>query len=362
MGGRIRTIKPELLEDLATAGLSDAAARLLIGLFLLSDDYGRFRAEPELLRSQVWWKSTPTRSIDEALSELGVKLVTFYTVDGQRYGSIRGWGKHQKVDHPAKPRIPAPPSQSSRDSREIPETLAPDLRPWTMDHGPPTEEREPDPDARAHEPAHVAKSEPEPSPESRVRTVEPVPVRMAAMLPPPNDIPITDEMRANCAMAGVREPTLLDVAKCLANGRKHGHERVDWGSELVSWMLKQPRFDREMLVLHKPPLVQVSDEDREAYERGIEAGARGPMAVLWSDQDRASLELGINKFARYDDGEPMRGPRRLEWIEAAASDFMRAVPPNEAKFFSQYRASGWARWLTQDEIKQRRAREAVAVP
>jgi two-component system sensor histidine kinase BaeS len=37
MSGRIRTIKPELLDDERTATLSDAAFRLFIGLILLAD-------------------------------------------------------------------------------------------------------------------------------------------------------------------------------------------------------------------------------------------------------------------------------------------------------------------------------------
>ena len=34
MSGRIRTIKPELLEDAITAGLSDSAFRVFVGMIL----------------------------------------------------------------------------------------------------------------------------------------------------------------------------------------------------------------------------------------------------------------------------------------------------------------------------------------
>jgi hypothetical protein len=62
--------------------------------------------------------------------------------------------------------------------------------------------------------------------------------------PPPKDIPITEEIRANCAIAGARVPTPADVVECLAYARKQGYQRRDWGAELVSWMCKSKRFDR----------------------------------------------------------------------------------------------------------------------
>lgn len=64
-----------------------------------------------------------------------------------------------------------------------------------------------------------------------------------ASLPTPDDIPITEAIRASCAMAGARAPTGEDVVACLANARKKGHIRVDWASELVSWMVRGKRYD-----------------------------------------------------------------------------------------------------------------------
>jgi hypothetical protein len=144
VSGRIRTIKPELLEDAVTAGLSDAAFRLFIGVILLSDDYGCFRAEPAFLSGQIWWKSVATVPIESAITEL-TSLIEWYVVKGQRYGHIRNWEKHQKVSHRGKRRIP-PPSETPFESPETlanvsgdsPEGLVPDLRPMeykTSDHG-----------------------------------------------------------------------------------------------------------------------------------------------------------------------------------------------------------------------------------
>lgn len=42
---RIRTLKPEILEDARTAGLSDAAFRLFVAMIVLADDHGNLRAD-----------------------------------------------------------------------------------------------------------------------------------------------------------------------------------------------------------------------------------------------------------------------------------------------------------------------------
>lgn len=128
MSGRIRTIKPELLEDAITAGLTDTAFRLFIGCILLADDYGNLRYEPAWVRVQVLWKRPVSdEAFTAAMGELDA-LITAYEVKGQRYGAIKNWDKHQKVSHPGKPRVPARPETLPKPSGEPPETLVPDLR------------------------------------------------------------------------------------------------------------------------------------------------------------------------------------------------------------------------------------------
>ena len=112
MSGRIRSIKPELLEDAATAGLSDAAFRLFVSMILMADDFGCLRAELALLRARVWWAKDPSQPIPETIVELN-GLVLFYEVDGQRYASIRGWGKHQRIDNAGKRRVPSPTDEAA---------------------------------------------------------------------------------------------------------------------------------------------------------------------------------------------------------------------------------------------------------
>lgn len=127
---RIRTIKPELLEDERTALLPHAEWRLFISLLLLADDYGNFRAAPERVRGAALW-GHPAEDAARLLAGLEkVSLIRLYEVDGQRYGHVSGWDKHQKVDHPGKPLCPPEPERLSSNPRESlakeSETLAPD--------------------------------------------------------------------------------------------------------------------------------------------------------------------------------------------------------------------------------------------
>ena len=140
MPGRIRTLKPELLEDEKTAGLPDDAFRLFVSLILLADDYGNARANAIWLKGQVWWCLEHSGDIPEMLRRLsGVSLITVYEVNGQSYLHVNGWEKHQKISHKGKPRIPSIKESLQKHSGDRPDDFRPDLRPHTTDRIPPTE-------------------------------------------------------------------------------------------------------------------------------------------------------------------------------------------------------------------------------
>lgn len=149
MAGRIRSIKPEILDDEKTAALSHLEWRLFVSVWLIADDYGNFRGDPTFVMGQVLWAAGESpRSVAGALEGLQkVSLLTRYMVRGQTYFHVNGWDKHQKVSHPGKARMPgqdeADPeykecfSESSggppESSGGIRESLLPDLRPPTSD-------------------------------------------------------------------------------------------------------------------------------------------------------------------------------------------------------------------------------------
>lgn len=159
MTGRIRTVKPEWLEDELLAAGSDEARVLSIGLILLADDYGNGRASIATIAASVWrfalerddGANAPEilAKASRAFRELLVMgFVGSWAEGGQRYFAIKNWARHQKVDHPGKPLVPKPPehaffeeandSRYAREhvastSRAIRETVAPDQRPTTND-------------------------------------------------------------------------------------------------------------------------------------------------------------------------------------------------------------------------------------
>ncbi len=168
MSGRIRSIKPEVLEDEEATNLSDPAWRLWVASWVLADDHGRFRAGLKILAAAVWHNTGRLKKTEKALKELvDKKFVRLYRVENQTYGELkqRSWRAHQRIDHPGKPRVPVPsdsdyldgnPRTTPVNGARHPETLAPPVeslddsrlsrtraRPPTSDLIPPTDDPEP---------------------------------------------------------------------------------------------------------------------------------------------------------------------------------------------------------------------------
>jgi len=142
MAGRIRTIKPELLDDSKAGRLTDGSWRLWVSSWLLADDYGNFRADPSQLAGQVFWGSPrSSENLRESLRELEESgMLIVYTVNDQQYAHITGWGKHQRIDNAGKPRCPKL-NEGEKVRGDSPRVSAnPGLS--RLDHRPPTTERE----------------------------------------------------------------------------------------------------------------------------------------------------------------------------------------------------------------------------
>jgi hypothetical protein len=155
-GVRIRSIKPEWLEDERLALASPVARVMSVALITLADDEGRGRGNLTTLGGRVFpGSANPREDSAKALEELArLRYVVLYESDGQSYFQIRNWAKHQRVDRPTPSRIPAPPDgneetvaipttltplanlrESSRTLGEASGTFAPDLGPRIMDLG-----------------------------------------------------------------------------------------------------------------------------------------------------------------------------------------------------------------------------------
>lgn len=230
MSGRIRSIKPEVLDDAVTAGLSDSAFRLFIAAIVLADDYGRLRAEPGWLRGQVYWsRDVSSSAIGKTLEELE-PLIQFYDVDGQRYAEIRNWSKHQRVDRPGKPRIP-PPSESSRDSRESlakpscdpRETLATDLRSPNIGSG--------------NGSGPLARLEPESK--TRLKVAKPRPAGTTI----PKDWTLSPALKAWASNQGIAIADATSLSDAFLDywlqqdpSRNKGASKVDWDAAYRTWV------------------------------------------------------------------------------------------------------------------------------
>jgi hypothetical protein len=121
MSGRIRTVKPEWLEDELLAAASDEARVLSVGLILVADDYGNGRASIATIAAEVWryaLERDDGANAPEILAKasrafrelLAIGFIGTWTEGGQRYFSIRNWARHQRVDKPGKPLVPKPPT------------------------------------------------------------------------------------------------------------------------------------------------------------------------------------------------------------------------------------------------------------
>lgn len=135
MSGRIRSIKPEWLEDELMSAASSDARVLSIALILMADDYGNGRCHKANVAGRVFPSScdspeallrTYTR-FEEALREVcAMRFAGVYQVGGQHYFTIRKWQEHQKVNHPGKPLVPSPPEDFWNSSCEPLASLLPD--------------------------------------------------------------------------------------------------------------------------------------------------------------------------------------------------------------------------------------------
>lgn len=117
MSGRIRTLKPEWLEDERFNACSDSAIRLAIVFLSLVDDDGRVRISTKALGMAGWkWcdlivdKTAHARSAAQEL--VAARWVIAYQVGEYEYWQIRTFSQHQKIDKYRPSKLPAPTAES----------------------------------------------------------------------------------------------------------------------------------------------------------------------------------------------------------------------------------------------------------
>lgn len=77
--------------------VSEGAENLYYRIYVSTDDFGRFHADPKILKGQIYTlRNVPISTIEKRLNELmAVGLVNAYENDGELYLEIVGFEKHQ---------------------------------------------------------------------------------------------------------------------------------------------------------------------------------------------------------------------------------------------------------------------------
>ena len=104
------------------------------------DDFGRFRAHPSLVKGEIFPYDDDADVAGWLLELVKAGVVVLYTVNGQRYGFVRNFAEHQKIDRRAASRIPPAPGEDREAPATIPSASA---------------DPEPTPAAEPAEPAHI---------------------------------------------------------------------------------------------------------------------------------------------------------------------------------------------------------------
>lgn len=298
---RIRSIKPEILEDEAAASLSSDAWRLWVSMWVMADDVGRLRAADKFLKAKVFWGRSDV-DCHAALAELvAAGFVHLYKVDGQWFAEVRNFRKHQRIEKPQPPKYPGP------DKAEEVATI---------------EERGEMSFVTAEVLPEHSGNAPGTLPESSPTVPGTFPVGREG---------IGRDQGSDGTRAGAREPE-SDVGLIqVVPGNATNDESV-------------PR----------------EQDYQRAYEQGVARGKGGAYAM--PGQQRGELHQAILAHGRGGKtGKALRGDRLLEWIGDLAEDFARFVaehPDGRAVgWYSGYGPKGWLKYL--NEQATRRAEREV---
>ncbi len=232
MAGRIRTIKPELLEDEKIADLSDAAWRLFVASWLLADDYGNARAGARYLAANVWQDTGKAEVAKAALAELvRAQRVLVYEVGGEPYLTIPTWKRHQRIDNASKPRVPGPPTNIQEVSRRFAETLGESPRAQAALEKSPLDHRPPTNDLRVEGAADAAA---EPTPKVK---------RKAPEIPIPDDWqPDAGNIATGASLGFSSAWVLAEAAKFRSKALETDRRCVRWDQAFDNWLRKAREF------------------------------------------------------------------------------------------------------------------------
>ena len=115
-----RMIREGIIDSRPFHELTDSAQLFYFKLLLLVDDYGRYEADADLLRSKLFWRSLdrwPLSRVSAVLADVstvrtddGHELVTLYRVNGKSYLQVNNFNQRLRAKHS---RCPSPDGQET---------------------------------------------------------------------------------------------------------------------------------------------------------------------------------------------------------------------------------------------------------
>ncbi len=190
-----RILRPGINDSRAVCSLSDSAEILYRRLMVIVDDYGRFEADPVVLRSHLFARLLdrwPVERVSAALMECattdykkGIPLVTLYEDEEKMYLQINNFGQPTR----SKSRCPAPTLHAS--ARNCLQMISPFVCECVLS----------DSYSSSYSCSDAAKSAPEPE------------RKPAATTPPP--IPISERKISNAPAPPLEIPNIGNTAKTL---------------------------------------------------------------------------------------------------------------------------------------------------
>lgn len=110
---RIRTIKPEFWSDEKVAPLDPLTRLVYLALISLADDGGRLIDNLKTLDGQIFPSTEDSCAVAlETLASIS-RIIRYVSRSGQCLIQIAKWEDHQRVDHPNKHVLPAPPKTTA---------------------------------------------------------------------------------------------------------------------------------------------------------------------------------------------------------------------------------------------------------
>ncbi len=113
---RIRSIKPDFFHDELIASWPHVSRLAYIGLWVEADDEGRLRASSSYLRTRLFPYDNRINMERVLQPIVNAGRLVLYAVDGQTYGQLPKFEKHQYINRPKKSKLPTIHGSSSDDS------------------------------------------------------------------------------------------------------------------------------------------------------------------------------------------------------------------------------------------------------